>query len=471
MNTRMQDYRLLWRAALAHGNPFGSAVIRWGLLVVAPVLVAAQWHKFGLQTALAWLWCLVCVAVLAVWAWRFLPGAVQLNTPAHAALVPRMRRRLVELSCAVWFLAIAGIVLAPYTNRASLGGWLAFLVVLSAGHGLATAGHRAGMQLLVAAGVGVTLYGRLPPAVNEILSHPAALALALPVYLALMAAVAQEMFPQGGERHWDMLARRARIAARVGKRDALMEEASGGLASRWYAASLRRDSVARDSRRLVLHALGPVQHLGESVLALAVMSLVLCAVDVLTMVQTEREVLAGVGWIFAATMLAVPFAAVLRLSVLTGAHPGEGALLRLAPALPGAAPGFNRLLGRALALQALKGWAVASALALLLPALGGAGPATLARQAGICCLLLPLVVAPLRNHAVRAPNAALLALAPLLAALAASVALGFGASAAFGLPAMPVAAMASIACTALAFRHRLRVLERASFAFPAGRMD
>ncbi|MGX9217963.1 hypothetical protein ACWV27_06110 [Massilia varians] len=471
MNARLRDYRILWRAAVSHATPFSSAIIRWGGGFLLIVCVAVVWMIEGLRGLAAMAWWGTCGAVLAAWTWRFMPGAVKLNSPSNAKLVPGMRRRLVELACVAWIVPLVGIALLPNPDGGSLGLWLLLVVCITLGSALATAGHRAGTAFIYAACFDPLLAGQLPQAVGDMLSRPPALALALLLYAGLAVVAVREMLPEGGECHWRMEAKRARVFDPAGKRDVVIDKVAGKHTRGWYSASLRRACERRDSRRLVLHALGPAHHLGELVAALGLLACTLVVIAILSFWRTKKDVLAGIGWLLPCTLLAVPFATSLRLNSLAGSYPGEGALARLAPAMPGLAPSFNRHLGRALLLESSKGWALGAAAVLLLTALTGADLPTLVRQAGICCLTLPLVAAPLRNHARRAPGSAIMPAALLLLSIAVSISVGLAVRAATGLPLMLTAALVSIVVAAYAAGRGLHVMERAPFAFPAGRMD
>lgn len=471
MNGRLRDYRLLWRAAVSHATPFSSAIIRWGGGFLAAVCVVVVWLIEGLRGVAAMAWWGACGAALVAWTWRFMPGAVKLNSPSNAKLVPGMRRRLVELACVAWIVPLVGIALIPNPDGGSLGLWLLLVVVVTLGSALTTAGHRAGTAFIYAACFGPLFVGQLPQEVGDMLSRPPLMALALLLYAGLGVAAVRDMLPEGGERHWRLEARRARVFDPAGKRDVLIDKVAGKHTQGWYAASLRRACERRDRRRLVLHALGPAHHLGELVVALGLLSFTLVAFAILSFWRVEKEVLAGIGWLLPCALLAVPFATSLRLNGLAGTYPGEGALVRLAPAMPGPARSFNRHLGRALLLQACKGWALGAAGVLLLTALGGADLPTLVRQVGICCLALPLVAAPLRNHARRAPSSAVIPAALLLASISLSIVVGLAVRAVTGLPLMLPAALVSIAVAAYVTARGLHVMERAPCAFPAGRMD
>ena len=157
MNGRLQDYRLLWRAAISHGNPFSSMIVRIGLSFIALVVVAAKWGSDGLGPTLVWVWIGLCLALLLTWAYRFVPGAVQLAAPANAKLVPRARRRLIELFFLVWFLGMLGAVLASYADGKS-GLMLFWGGGLPLGRARAAAGHGAGTPVLLLT-FGIAMFG------------------------------------------------------------------------------------------------------------------------------------------------------------------------------------------------------------------------------------------------------------------------------------------------------------------------
>jgi ABC-2 type transport system ATP-binding protein len=88
----------------------------------------------------------------------------------------------------------------------------------------------------------------------------------------------------------------------------------------------------------------------------------------------------------------------------------------------------------------------------------------------VCCLMLPMVAAPLRDYAKRGAVSPMLPIMLLAASIGVSVILGFAASPVFGSPVLPVAALVSIGFAAIAVKAGLGVMERAPFAFPAARM-
>lgn len=471
MSARLRDYRMLWRAAVTHANPRLSRIVSWGVAFLVIVIGAAVAGSLGPRAGLAWFWCAASGILLLHWAWRFMPGAVKLNSPANAQLVPQMRRRLVELSWLLCCIGVAGIASAPYTNTSHLGTMLSWVVAFVVVSGLGMAGHRATSAFIIAASICSLLVDNVPVKLGTLLSHPAVVVLSLPVYAGVIFLAMRAMFPQGGERHWDMLARRARWASAAGKPDPLVEQLAGKRAKGWYAASLRRDSARRDSRRLVLHALGPGIHLGEFVIVLGYMAAIVAGIGILSTWRADPIVVNDLGWVFTSMLLVLPLIHCGRIGQLSGVLASEQALVRLAPAMPAAAAAFNRRLGRALLLQALVVWGMTAGAAVLLAALGGAGPEALLRVASLACLVLPVVAVPLRDHASRRRSAAAAAATLLLVSLVESLSLGMAVNAFTSMPVLPVAALVSIGFTIVVVARRLRAMRQAPCAFPAGRMD
>ena len=470
MNSRLQDYRLLWRAAISHGNPFGSVIVRFGLAFVVLLGLAAQWSSQGAGAALLWAWRVLWLALLASWSYRFVPGAVQLAAPANAKLVPRARRRLMEMFCLIWLAGVLGLVLPSYADGGP-GAMLPWIVGLTLGSALAGAGHRAGVPVMMSVFFATMFAESLRPAADLVLAHPAALVLVPLLSAGLAALVARLLFPDAGERHWRMVARRARMADVAVNPGVQVDKAPGLRSRRWYAATLRRDSARRDPRSLLMHALGNTHHVDDLAMGLVLLSMVIFALGTFIGWRGGDEIVGGIGWLFACSLLAVPFAISLRLSQLVPIRAGEQALLRLAPTMPSTAPAFNRRFALALLRHGAMGWVLATAAALAVGAIAGTQGNKMVNLACACCLALPMVAAPLRDYAARASSSPMLPIVLLLASVGVSLILGFAASGWFGWPVLPVAAAISIGSAAFAIMRGLRVMERAPFAFPAARMD
>ena len=97
MSARPGQYRMLWQAAHAHIHPRAQTVL-WSAIVILTVAVAALMGTvYGVLAGLGWALCTPAGLLLFDWTFAFVPGALGVNTPANAQLVPAMRTRLVEL--------------------------------------------------------------------------------------------------------------------------------------------------------------------------------------------------------------------------------------------------------------------------------------------------------------------------------------------------------------------------------------
>jgi hypothetical protein len=252
VSARLRQYRMLWQAAHAHIHPRAQTVL-WSAMVILTVAVAALMGTvYGVMAGLGWALCTPAGLLLFDWAFAFVPGALGVNTPANAQLVPAMRARLVELVLLVWLAAVgllaAGLQLIPEAPYLLLP--------------FAMAGTLGAVMLVAGIGAGVVL---VLPFFFSFLSdewqgwlHDAALQpgvvpLLVAAMVLLAARVVRALFPRGGERHWAMCEHLALL--------------SGGSGSSALWEGTRRYSVRRfleqhgTGRRapgaLVLRALGP----------------------------------------------------------------------------------------------------------------------------------------------------------------------------------------------------------------------
>ncbi|MEH6435301.1 hypothetical protein [Massilia sp. DD77] len=470
MTARLRQYAVLWTAAVTHVRPRANTVLGWGILSLTVLGAVLGAFQGGPRLALAWAWCTPLALLLLAWAFQFMAGAVKLNTPANAQLAPAMRRRLAELAFGIWFLCVAGIAACPFVEPGTLVATVLWLTLFSLGAGLGAAGHGAGTVLIVGTVMTAPSAHMLPRWLLTLADRPAFLALELALLaLAGLAAVAT-MLPRAGERHWRMQARRNRWAAP----HSMGGQKARGNAGRWYAAVLRRDCARRDARSLLLHVLGLGQgrvDIWAGMLVTFVLGLVTIGLVRIGGSAGALDTMADAGWVMASGILFLPAVqASLSLQAMASAVT-EQSLVRLTPLPPAAAPAFNRLLGRALLVQSLGAWAVAALAALILAWAGGATPGTLLMQACASCLALPMMAVVLRDHARRRSLRSSLAVLLLAGAVVACLGAGAVLHKRFGLPLMPgAAAIALVLAGAVALRG-WRVMTRAPFAFPAGRMD
>jgi hypothetical protein len=469
MSPRLLQYRTLWRAAMAQSGARTNVLLAW-VLAVATVLAIAAGLVLGGE-ARVWAWCTPFAVVLLAWGGSFVRGAARLNTPAHAKLVPQMRNRLIELGFGTWFLCLAAIAACPFADTRGMVYAVIWGGLLTLGMGLSGAGHGGGLALIFGA-VFMPSTRRWLPWLQEAASSPLCLAAVVALLAPAGLAVARAMFPQGGERHWRMQARRERwVSARPVDRG---NHPWLKLSKAWYAAVLRRDSARRNARSLLLHALGlgpgHADFRGASLLTF-VLGLIVLGLVRLGGSASVLEASADLGWVLASLLLLMP---AVQAEIPLRAMPGtasEQSLLRLAPLMPGAAPAFNRLLGRALLVRALGDWALVSLFAFTLTWLSGASASTLMLQACLCCMGLSMTVTGLGDHARRRPLRGPLRLVLGAGAVLLCTVGGFALRTAYGIPAMPAATLIALALTAVLAMARWRSMVQAPFAFPAGRMD
>jgi len=471
MNAALRDYHLLWRMALSIRHARTNTIL-FGFAVFAALCVGALVQleeREPLHTASAAVR-VALASLLGGWMVYFVPGAVKLNTPFTARMVPRMRRRLMGLTTLVWAIATASATLMSFDTRMvpafvflGTGSWIA-------AYGLGLSGHRAAGAVQCALVFPVVFNSSLPAGLFDSL---AGLAVATLLMLALGAFALQAMFMNGGEKHYAACEARALQSERLSAAGQFRERKERKFGAALYLRVLRRDCRARDSGRLLGHLMGAQNHwvyraimLGRVV---AVAACALLGMRLFASVDT-KDMAAATGWIFASALLLVPLFDSERRNVRLKDTAAEQALFRLAPAMPGAAPAFNRKVDGVLLRGALLEWAMLAGTVLILSAMSGASASSMFMQACFCCLTLPLVGASLRNHAHRAGLLGWRLFLGAAASIGTSVAAGVALERALGLPLTAGAALASIVIALAVVAGGFARSRTAPFAFPAGRL-
>jgi len=466
---RLGQYGLLWHAAIAQAHPAAHTILLWSMGLVTLFVTTAVALGPGMSTAIGWALCTPAVIMLFAWTMCFVPGATSLNTPASAQLAPGMRARLFELTVLLWggamVLLTAGLLVLQEGSAPML--LLAMAITLGVAAGM---GSVRGSWIMVLPLLGASLAGKLaPPWLLDVLRSPAATVVVVATMIPCAVLVARALLPQAGDRHWDMLAHRARMLG-AGQKGFH----SGGLAGfAWHGLTLERDLARRKPRPLLMRALGP------DIVAATVASGTVAGLTFATMTYFGRSVTtAGVTEVLAPSASAMSALILLSFLFQAGSVPslvartrGEQALLRLAPAMPAEAQRFNRMLAHGLLRQGLTIWAFVSATAVLMALVAGARGNALAASACMCCMISPAIALALRDHA-RAPSwsaifywlfaVGLSITGPLAGAVLFML---------FGQPFWASATIASLVFAGLLVHRRLRLMEGAPFAFPAARLD
>jgi hypothetical protein len=474
----LQDYRNIWRVTTVQQTESTVKLVRRLALLIlfggATVVAITLWH----HKMDDWIFARLLVGGLGCWAallWALLyvPGSMRLNSAIHARLLPRQRRRLMQMTGGGWLLLTLAFT-------AVLGSWTAFPVIgihlLSFVLLFSTGNPRTGVPMLIVGNWGWVSRRLLPPALVEVLTSDAAMAVLTVLLVPIAAWTLRWLYPAGGDAHFDRhLTLHRQVASFQGQGGSSLDQGRG---TRAYAAALRRDcrhgTRGADPGRMLMHALGPSVHWSAWTGMAAVMLAVGIAIRLLLAWQdggaggTLRDAVdhgAAIG--LGMLMLMILFSTAAFSQAITRTR-GEQALLRLAP-LAGDAALLNRRLAGQLLQRALGLWIMLGVAILCVSALV-AGPAVLLRQFGLCCLAGQVTMMGLLGdyagkggwHAGLAWRAAGLALLEVLAA--AGLALVSGVSI-----WLWVAAIA-VGMAAFQLRRSWQRMLAAPVAFPARRM-
>jgi hypothetical protein len=393
MNTALHDIRRIWRVTTMQRDERTMMVLGWLALVCIILgefgagLIVLK-HQDGPLLLLR-----VLCGVGAFWlgfAWMtlFVPASIQLNSPANARLLPRQRRRLMQMAAGSWFLVTAGITVAT-------GEWGAFP---AAGLSLiAFALMRAGRNeatLLFIIGINWSSLSRhvLPPTVVHAVTGNAGLLVLSALLLPAGAWALRSLYPAGGDDH---LARRGEQVARVAKRGenelgnmGPVGRLSGWTSARIYEAVLRRGLRRPRPGAMLMHALGPGAHWSTWIVSMASMPLISLALRLLLEWRggtALHDFITGAMSAGLAAMTIVIVFSTATLSQRIHKTSGEQALLRLTP-LAGDAALLNRRLAMQLLGSALRHWLMLTVAVLVSVAILDAGAGILLRQAALCVL-------------------------------------------------------------------------------------
>jgi len=481
MNAALQDARIIWRTATTQREPqamrtFGMVAAAAAACMAILFILGAMGGKLdGMEVARLLVGC-ATLWLMLVWTFAFVPGAIRMNSPINARLLPRQRRRLVQMTMAYCLLATAGIAFG-------IGNWMALPAAAlgTLGLMLLSAGNKHVVTLLVVGGNWPWLARvALPPAWGDVATGNAAMAVLGALVLPAAVWTLRWLYPAGGdaylERRADQLKRVSRFDQCGDEKQALPDGMAGWSNLSFYFVALRCD--LRQSRRradpaaMLMHALGPMAHWTAWIGAIAVMLLVGGGARIALARLHGSDVQALVG------LMATVAPALLALTVVfSTAQYGqqlrrtraEQALLRLSP-LAGDAALLNRRLATRMLRQALAIWAVLTMAVLAVTFFIGAGPDALLRQLGLCSLAgQAAMVGLLGDYAGSGGWSLTLGLRAGGAALVqAFVAIGLGRLT--GTTAWPWLAALPLVVCAVWLRFDWRRMLAAPPAFPAGRI-
>lgn len=473
MNAVLRDYALLYRTALVKLSARNYAVLCCLALLFALFVGALAWMKTSDPFAVVANCLRVVFGMIALTGLvAFVPAAVQMNTPANAVLVPRLRRRLMASTVLVWLTAAAvGTLLAASSivpvQIAFLG--VGFWII---GYGLFSSGHPSGMAFLFL--LPMSYLSRAFPGDWEAwFGQAPVVVMASLLMLAFGAYTIKTMFPCGGDGHFRRRAAQALATNRMSGDEQVRQPQVSRFGLRVYRAALASDCARRDAGALLMHVLGPATHWTQRFLPMVVFvataALVMAVARHFAPPGMLKSLTTG-SWVVASSVLLVQvFDHQRRLKRLSRTG-GEQNLVRLAPAMPGAAGRFNRRLAGRLLLAGLGEWVMVSAAVLSLLALIGAPWPIMAVSACFCVLTLPLSASSLRDHARRSVTGSWWPVVWLLVSLGLCLMAGTLMHRMAGTSTLLAAVLAAVVWTGVAVAWRWRRMAGAPHAFPVGRL-
>lgn len=473
MNAALQDFRTIWRAAALHrgsGSTRGVFLVA-GAIASCGIIVALLGDLHPMQT-LRFAIAAVFMALAFIWTFLFVPGSIRLNSPTNAWLLPRQRRRLLQMTAAYWCVVMLGIAYG-------LGDWhvLPIVALGTLGMTLLIAGNKYISYLLMLGGNGPWLvHTVLPPAWTERMTGSTAF-LVMDILIVPAAAWSLRwLYPARGDAS---IGRRGGQLKRVSQFDLCgdtKQPVPDGMGWRGnlslYRVALHCARRRADPGAMLMHALGPMAHWTAWAGAVVVIVAIGVGAHIVLGSSYGTEVRSVTGGVMGAgAMMALitvfstaPYGQQLRRTQ------GEQALLRLTP-LAGNGALLNRRLAAGLLRQALVVWLLLTVASTGAALLFGAGPDALLRQMGLCSLAGQVAMMGLLGDYARGAGGWHLALslrAGAYALVQALVAMGLGKLT--GTTAWPWLIEISLSVCLVQLRLDWKRMLAAPPAFPAGRM-
>jgi len=389
----LNDYRAILRVTtLQRDARTFKLLVMMGLpltLCLALVGGIALWEqKMGLDLSLRMLGGLATLWFLLVWCILFVPGTLMLNSAVNARLMPRQRRRVIQMTAGCWLLLTA-------VSTAVLGKAVAFPLVgmLVLGLAMTFSGNMGGIFLIVLpSNWPVAARYLVPPPWLEVITSMPGLVAATALTLLGVAWALRAMYPAGGDIHLGKRAHQVERIRRMQSGEGWTQGVDSGTfngssALRLYAYSLRRDCRAPRPGAMLMHALGPGAHWSIWILSLAIMLAVGAAIHVLVAwhdTARARDFMAGLSMSGLGGMVSMILFSTAQIGQSINKTLGEQALLRLTP-LAGDKGLLNERLARQLVLRGLSTWVLLTGAVMVLTLMVG-GTDALARQFALCSL-------------------------------------------------------------------------------------
>lgn len=394
MNNALQDFRLIWNCAMAHRCNGVFKILTWGLAALIVIVPIGDWlfHR-DLHEAIGSISAPLTLLYVCLWM-TMIGGVIRQNTPANAQLVPRLRKRSIQMTLIIVFLATAvtSLFLSYVFDRY---GWcflfLGFYVI-----GVAFGqGRSIGWLSNFMFWVYPAIARRQSTEVSTLMWSDTALLIGALVLVALIYYFIRITFPAGGDRSWNVQSR-VQKQNQTNKEPMAINANSSSFALLPYDTSFRRD-CAKHSANLILYVLGPSAHWTASLRPMALVSAAVVIVKAYLLISPHPDVsgfLAADGWAFGLMLLmfSIPYSAS-RIAVTTT----EQSLFRLTPHAPSSQL-FNRRLGAGLLRTYAQGWLLLTATMVIVSVLTGASTEKYVIELSICSVLLLFACLQLRDY-------------------------------------------------------------------------
>jgi hypothetical protein len=351
----LDDYKLLWNAALVQWQRMWfvrSLCVLAGLLAFIGVGIGAASDDWVIALRVG-----VGVPMLLlqlIWAIIVIPGLAMMNTPANARLVPRIRRRMVELTVGGWIAAGVCCLLTPIWFATPL----VVLWVMSMSGG--RSGSRTASVMVVIAAMWGTIIHNLPPPVVEFAESAPGTAVFCALVAAYGAWMIRAVLPNGGDRHFSQRKRQTEVIKRFQSMGRKQPGPDRQRIFSPYGFVLQRAIKVRKASTLILLGLGQGTHWTGALSFCAVILVAGAGAHLLFGAPRHGESSAA-GWVLLLTVVLIVQGAFFgSWKALVASARNEAALLKLVPLCANART-WNRSFGAALVRNAL----AYSALAIL----------------------------------------------------------------------------------------------------------
>jgi hypothetical protein len=397
MKRMLQEFRVAWSCGFACRGGGKTKYWFWFLFALSPVIPVITWYETGnLRVSIGSLYAPFSLLFVCTWL-PLISGLIRQNSSANAKLVPKLHRRLIQLTVAS---GLSGIIVNAYLIAlvySNFGWCLVAMLFLALSLGWGQARNVGWMTALFIIGQKI-ISEALPPSTMAILSSDSALIAWIVLGLLLNAVFIKSAFPRGGDRSWLVLKNAQRQFNQAKEPFAIGRDA-GRLALAPYNRALRVACTNR-LKNLAMLTLGPNCHWGALFipLLLVVVVITLSKIFLLAFPASKMsDFLNGFEWNVITTILIVMQFLTQDMAMQFSKTRVEQSLFRLGAYAPPANI-LNRTLASGIVRAKLQGFFLTLFVALACSAVMGVTYEKMITECTFCCLTLPFICLHLRDY-------------------------------------------------------------------------